>query len=98
MGSCCGELAKKPEDRTYLSIVLTTPSVLSTPLVVVVQAVVPEFGSTDVEVSVEIHGGINIVELDSSTSVVETMNVLVDRMIVLGIMDDVDVEATRENE
>jgi hypothetical protein len=59
--------------------VLPTPTVPSTPLVVVAQ-VVPEFGRRNVNISVDIQGVVATVVL--STSVVETKNVLGDGMIV----------------
>jgi hypothetical protein len=72
-----GQLITKP--RAYRFTVLPTPTVPSTPLVVVAQ-VVPEFGRRNVNISVDIQGVVATVVL--STSVVETKNVLGDGMIV----------------
>lgn len=64
---------------------------LSTPLVVVVQVVVPEFCKTDVRISVDVHGVVADVVLDPSTMVLEIK-------IVLVTVDEPNVEAACDEE
>jgi len=68
--------------------------VLSTPLVVVVQVVVPEFCKTDVRISVDVHGVVADVVLDPSTLVLEIKIVLVETDTV----DEPNVEAACDEE